>query len=143
MRTCRNTRFVTTRRDFLRDTAAGFGWLALAALNAEQARADAGAPRGPLAPKGPHFPARAKRVIFLHMAGAPSQLDLFDYKPDLAKLHGQECPASFLEGKRFAFITGVPRMLGPQYPFHQAGKSGSAQNKNEKVKTHDCGLLSV
>lgn len=74
---------------------------------------------------GPHFPPRAKRVIFLHMAGGPSQLELFDYKPELQKLDGEDCPASFLEGRRFAFIQGVPKMLGPQYPFTQCGESGA------------------
>jgi hypothetical protein len=63
-------------------------------------------------------------VIFLHMAGAPSQLELFDYKPELQKLHNQPCPDSFLEGKRFAFIRGVPKMLGPQAEFAPRGKSG-------------------
>jgi hypothetical protein len=63
-------------------------------------------------------------VIYLHMAGAPSQLELFDYKPVLQKLDGQECPASLLAGKQFAFIQGVPKMLGPQYPFQQYGQSG-------------------
>jgi hypothetical protein len=58
------------------------------------------------------------------MAGAPSNLDLFDYKPELARLDGQDCPASFLQGKRFAFIRGVPKLLGPQYPFAQHGQSG-------------------
>jgi hypothetical protein len=58
------------------------------------------------------------------MAGAPSQLELFDYKPELKRLDGQDCPASFLAGKRFAFISGVPKLLGSQYPFKQAGKSG-------------------
>lgn len=74
---------------------------------------------------GLHFPPRAKRVIYLHMAGSPSQLELFDYKPELQKLDGQACPQSFLEGKRFAFIQGVPKMLGPQYAFEQVGESGS------------------
>ena len=73
----------------------------------------------------PHFPPKAKRVIFLHMAGGPSQLELFDYKPDLQQLDGQDTPASFLEGKRFAFIQGVPKMLGPQFPFAQHGESGA------------------
>jgi hypothetical protein len=59
------------------------------------------------------------------MAGAPSQLELFDYKPDLQTLDGQDCPQSFLEGKRFAFIQGVPKMLGPQFPFQQCGDSGA------------------
>jgi hypothetical protein len=58
------------------------------------------------------------------MAGAPSQLELFDYKPELRRLDGQDCPASFLAGKRFAFISGVPKLLGSQYPFKQAGESG-------------------
>ena len=69
-----------------------------------------------------HFAPRAKRIIFLHMAGAPSQLELFDYKPELAKLDGKDCPREFLEGQRFAFIQGIPQMLGSQYPFHQAGQ---------------------
>lgn len=64
-------------------------------------------------------------MIYLHMAGAPSQLELFDYKPDLAKLDGQDCPQSFLEGKRFAFIRGVPKMLGPQAVFKQRGEAGA------------------
>jgi hypothetical protein len=59
------------------------------------------------------------------MAGAPSQLELFDHKPDLMKLDGKECPPSLLEGKRFAFIRGVPRMLGPQAKFKQHGDSGA------------------
>ena len=77
----------------------------------------------PLSVLPPQFAARAKRIIYLHMAGAPSQLELFDYKPELTKLDGQDCPASFLAGKRFAFISGVPKLLGAQYPFHQAGKA--------------------
>ncbi|MBM1106829.1 DUF1501 domain-containing protein [Aurantibacter crassamenti] len=71
----------------------------------------------------PHFVPRAKHVIYLHMAGAPSQLELFDYKPELQKMNGQSCPPSLLEGKRFAFIRGVPQMLGPQSTFKQYGES--------------------
>jgi hypothetical protein len=63
-------------------------------------------------------------VIYLHMAGAPSQLELFEHKPELTRLDGQDCPASFLAGKRFAFINGVPKLLASQYPFHQSGQSG-------------------
>src|SRR5690606_8164527 len=74
---------------------------------------------------GMHFAPRAKRVIFLHMAGAPSQLELFDYKPDLQRLNGELCPESLLEGKRFAFIQGTPKMLGPQATFRQRGESGA------------------
>lgn len=79
----------------------------------------------PFAPKPPHFPGKVKSVIYLHMAGAPSQLELFDYKPELQKLNGQDCPPSFLDGKRFAFIRGVPKMLGPQATFKQRGRSGA------------------
>src|SRR5215475_8815504 len=59
------------------------------------------------------------------MAGAPSQLELFHYRPELAKLHGQDCPAEFLEGKRFAFIRGVPQLMGPKFPFRQVGETGT------------------
>src|SRR5215475_3339320 len=79
----------------------------------------------PLAPKLPQFAGKARSVIYLHMAGAPSQLELFDYKPALMKLDGQDCPPSLLEGKRFAFIRGVPKMLGPQAAFKQHGQSGA------------------
>jgi hypothetical protein len=81
-------------------------------------------PKNPLAALPAQFAPRAKRVIYLHMAGAPSQLELFDHKPELTKFDGQDCPASFLAGKRFAFITGIPKLLGTQYPFHQSGQSG-------------------
>ena len=108
-----------TRRHFLRSAGAGLGAIALASMGAAPALAD------PLAPRRPHFPARAKRVIFLHMAGGPSSLELFDYKPDLVRLDGERCPDSLLEGKRFAFIRGVPRMLGPQATFRQHGDSGA------------------
>jgi uncharacterized protein (DUF1501 family) len=71
------------------------------------------------------FPGKARSVIYLHMAGAPSQLELFDYKPELARLDGQDCPPSLLEGKKFAFIRGIPKMLGPQASFRQHGQSGA------------------
>lgn len=79
----------------------------------------------PMASKFPHFAGKAKRVIYLHMAGSPSQLELFDYKPELAKLHNLDCPPSLLEGKKFAFIQGVPKMLGPQAKFKNHGQSGT------------------
>ena len=81
-------------------------------------------PKAPLGVLPPQFAPRAKRVIYLHMAGAPSQLELFEHKPELTRFDGQDCPASLLAGKRFAFLTGVPKLLGAQYPFHQAGQSG-------------------
>ena len=104
----------TSRRHFIRETAAGLGGLYLA----EQATAESG---GSLVTHAP----RAKRVIFLHMVGAPSQLELFDYKPELQKYDGQPCPAELLENARFAFIRGVPKLMGPQYPFKQHGESGA------------------
>ncbi|MSU34455.1 MAG: DUF1501 domain-containing protein [Pedosphaera sp.] len=78
----------------------------------------------PLAPRPPHFAAKAKRVIWLHMAGSPSQLELFEHKPALTKLDGQDCPQSLLEGKRFAFIRGTPKLMGGVHPFHQEKKTG-------------------
>ena len=116
---------LTTRRHFLSGAAGLLGGLWLAG---EHARGAAGTiafdPARPLAPREPQFAARAARVIHLHMAGSPSQLELFDYKPELARFNGQETPASLLEGKRFAFIQGVPRLLGPVYPFARHGASG-------------------
>jgi len=118
----------TTRRHFLGDCVAGLGgfWLGSALAGPTQAASgvqhDSAAP---LSPVSPHFAPRAKRVIYLHMAGSPSQLELLEYKPQLERLHGQDCPDSFLEGKRFAFIRGVPQLLGPQYKFSQHGESGA------------------
>ena len=68
---------------------------------------------------------KAKRVIYLHMAGAPSQLEMFDYKPELEKLDGKPCPPSLLAGKRFAFIQGTPEMLAARANFQQHGQSGA------------------
>ncbi len=117
-----------TRRHFLQDCAAGLGTIGLATLQAPRATASSGSGGGavnPLAPRAPHFAPRAKNVIYLHMAGSPSQLDLFEYKPELAKLNGQDCPQQFLKGQRFAFIRGVPKLLGPQFSFARHGDSGA------------------
>ena len=120
-----------TRRHFLKESAMGLGALALGSFLNSCGRSSSQHasnilidPVNPLAPRPPMFPGKAKSVIYLHMAGAPSQLELFDYKPDLMKLDGQDCPQSLLEGKRFAFIRGVPKMLGPQATFKQYGESG-------------------
>ncbi len=78
-----------------------------------------------LAPKAPHFPAKAKRVIHLFMAGAPSQLDLFDYKPELTKLEGKPLPASVIGGQRYAFIRPDAAVLGPRFAFQKHGRSGA------------------
>lgn len=105
-----------TRRHFLQNCTTGLGafWIA-----GQQASASAG--NGQWRSKV----ATAKRVIYLHMVGAPSQLELFDYKPELQRFDGHDCPQAFLDGQRFAFIQGTPQMLGPQFPFKQHGSSGA------------------
>ncbi|HZU37244.1 MAG TPA: DUF1501 domain-containing protein, partial [Gemmataceae bacterium] len=112
-----------TRRQFFKDCGVGLGVLGLASLLNEPLFA---APPGedPLAPKKPHFPARAKHVIYLHMAGAPSTLDLFDYKPKLIELNGKPCPESYIRGQQFAFIKGTPKLLGTPHKFARHGQSG-------------------
>jgi len=111
-----------TRRHFFRSGGLGFGAIALEALRGREGRA---APTdNPLAAKPPMHAARATRVIYIHLAGSPSQIDLFEHKPDLVKVSGQDCPQSFLEGKRFAFIKGVPKLLGPQFPYRRQGGAG-------------------
>ncbi|MEM1082612.1 MAG: DUF1501 domain-containing protein [Verrucomicrobiota bacterium] len=117
-----------TRRHFLKDCTTGLGgmWLASQGLaNATGKYHFEHDPSNPLATMSPAFAPKAKRVIYLHMVGAPSQLELFDYKETLAKYDGKECPQEYLEGQRFAFIQGVPRMLGPQFKFKQHGQSGA------------------
>ena len=122
-----------SRRHFLLESAAGLGAAALGTLmfgcNSKKT-SPLSAVADPMAPKVPHFTGKAKRVIYLHMAGAPSQLELFDYKPELQKLNNQLCPPSLLEGKRFAFIRGVPKMLGPQAVFKQRGEAGAYVSDN-------------
>lgn len=118
-----------TRRHFFSRTASGIGGLALASIAQQdlfsgRAQASVATATNPLAPKAPHFPGKAKQVIYLHMAGAPSQHDLFDYKPLLVKLNGQPCPESLLKEK-FAFIKGVPTMLGTPHKFARHGQSGT------------------
>ncbi|MCB1226035.1 MAG: DUF1501 domain-containing protein [Verrucomicrobiales bacterium] len=112
-----HTRAVT-RRHFFQTSGLGFGSLALNALMAGDTHAANAASGHPM------IPARAKRVIYLHMAGSPSQLETFDFKPELKRLHLQDAPPSFLEGKRFAFIKGVPKVLAGIFPFQQHGQSG-------------------
>ncbi|MGA0111822.1 MAG: DUF1501 domain-containing protein [Chthoniobacterales bacterium] len=117
---------LNTRRQFLKYCLAGVGTAWLSSLRADVLAGEGtgighAAYQSALDEHLAHFVPQAKRVIFLHMAGAPSQLELFDYKPELAKLDGSDCPREFLEGQSFAFIQGVPKMLGTQNPFHRAG----------------------
>jgi len=127
---------MNTRRHFLKESAMGLGALALGSLfgscssNASQSSSVLFDPAHPLMPKLPPFAAKAKSVIYLHMAGAPSQLELFDYKPELMRMDGQDCPQSLLKGKKFAFIRGVPKMLGPQAKFAQHGESRAWVSEN-------------
>ncbi|MCS6864103.1 MAG: DUF1501 domain-containing protein [Gemmataceae bacterium] len=112
-----------TRRTFLGSSSLGLGALALSLLS--PAPAPAARPSdNPLAPKKPPRRPTAKRVIYLHMSGAPPHLDIFDYKPELQKRDGQNCPAEYLQGKRFAFTSGVPKLLGTRQPFRRCGHAG-------------------
>lgn len=104
-----------TRRHFFGQTGLGFGALALNQLLAEE--------KGGFG-KGVKIPAKAKSIIYLHMAGSPSQIDLFEHKPALTKFHGKDCPEEYLKGKRFAFIKGTPKMMGPVFDYKKRGESG-------------------
>ena len=112
-----------TRRWFFEQCGVGLGSVALGHLLAKDGYA---APSiDPLAAKQPPFAPKAKRVIFLFMAGAPSHLDLFDNKPGLAKFDGTLPPADLLKGYRAAFINPNSKLLGPKFKFHKAGQSGT------------------
>jgi hypothetical protein len=110
-----------TRRHFFRQAGFGIGTAALFDLLGRDtlAAGQAGARRGP------HFAPRAKNVIYLFMAGAPSQVDLLDHKPKLAALDGTSAPEEILKGERFAFIRGTPKLLGSPYAFARQGESGA------------------
>ncbi len=111
-----------TRRQFFRDCGVGVGKIALASLLARGAMA---APANPLAIRQPHFAAKAKRVIYLFMAGAPSQLDLFDFKPTLVKYDGQPIPPDIVKDQRYAFIQKNAGLLATRFKFHKYGQSGA------------------
>ncbi|MCM2372250.1 DUF1501 domain-containing protein [Aporhodopirellula aestuarii] len=114
---------LNTRRHFLQQSTAGLGGIALASLLADSA--DAGRPAdNPIAVQPPHFAPKAKRVIYLHMTGSPPNLDMFDYKPELVRRDGQDCPDAFLEGKEFAFTSGVPKLMGSPRKWSRVGKAG-------------------
>jgi hypothetical protein len=118
-----------TRRHFLQDCALGLGSVALASLLSDRKVFAAPTPLvNPLAPRPTHFPARTKNVIFLFMAGGPSQLELFEHKPKLQELHGQPIPESFVKNKRFAFMDTFakerPKLLATRRKFGRHGRSG-------------------
>jgi hypothetical protein len=140
-----HTRF-TTRRHFLRRCNTGIGAIALSSLLGRDASATTAAggeaaasspsdpthlpfgptdPARPMLARQPMMPARAKRVIYLHMSGSPPQHDLFDYKPVLQKLDRQPCPDEYIKGERFAFIKGHPKCLASPYKFDRVGPQGT------------------
>src|SRR6516162_600643 len=119
-----------TRRHFFRDCSIGLGSMALASLlRGQEPKPQLTPASSPLTSRQPHFPAKARSVIFLFMAGGPSQLELFDYKPRLQELNGKPIPDSYLRNKRFAFMDSftkeVPKLLGTRRKFACHGQSGT------------------
>ena len=112
------------RRWFLRDCGVGLAGIAASSLLAAESGAHAPSAGNPLAPRTPHFPAKAKRVVYMFQAGAPSHLELFDHKPELTKRNGQLPPPELLKGYRAAFINPNSALLGPKFKFARHGKSG-------------------
>ena len=114
---------LNTRRHFLRNCGVGLGAGALAQMLSPDAFG-LKAPGNPLLPRKSHFSSKAKRVIYIHLTGSPPHLDLWDYKPELVKRTDQECPDEFIKGKKFAFTSGTPKLMGTPRKFSQYGKSG-------------------
>src|SRR5436190_3957945 len=118
-----------TRRWFFRQCGVGLGSVALASLlGTEKALAShkrTTAAANPLAPKAPHFAPKANRVIYLFMAGAPSQLDLFDYKPALSKFDGKPVPQEVAMGQKYAFIKPDAALYASEFKFARHGNSGA------------------
>ena len=116
---------ILSRRELFQNVSAGIGSIALASLLGDDlSAAPLAANANSLAVRTPHFAPKAKNVIFLHMVGAPSHLDLFERKPALNKHDGQPCPDEYLEGQRFAFLRGHPKLLGTEFKFARHGQSG-------------------
>ena len=115
-----------SRREFLKHTGAGIGALGLASvLNGRLFAAPAAGGAGDsLAPIRPHIAPRAKNVIYIHLVGGPSHLELFDFKPELVKRSGEKCPDHMFKGKQLAFIREHPTLLGTRFSFHRHGQGG-------------------
>ncbi|MFN4261119.1 MAG: DUF1501 domain-containing protein [Gemmataceae bacterium] len=128
---CTDPLLLQTRRHFFGQCALGVGTMALSSLLADKPASAARPERfvNPMAPKQSHHAAKAKSVIFLFMAGGPSQLELFEYKPELQKLHDQPIPESFIKGKRFAFMSSFtkerPKLLATKRQFARHGRHGT------------------
>ena len=121
-------RKLLSRRHFFQDCGVGLGSMALATLLNGQSQAQAPSKitaSNPLAPKKPHFPAKAKRVIYMFMAGAPSQLELFDYKPELVKYNGKQVPQELVKGINYAFIKPDAALYASELKFSRHGQSGA------------------
>jgi len=121
---------LVTRRHFFRDCGIGLGSIAVASLLKEDliaggSQSPKGPTAGPLAPKQPHFAAKAKRVIYLFQAGAPSQLDLFDYKPELTKYNGKSVPQDLVKDINYAFIRPDAGLYASEFKFARHGQSGA------------------
>src|SRR5262245_32711252 len=130
MMTPEQSLLLETRRHFFRQCGIGLGQVALANLmSSGRLFASPAASGSPMDPKPTHFPAKVKSVIYLFMAGGPSQLELFEHKPALRKFDGQQMPDSLVAGKRFAFMDAFAkdplRVLGSKVDFQQHGKSGA------------------
>jgi len=135
---------------FLQQAGIGVGATALSLLMRRDLFAAGAVPLGvpipgsnSVAAKPPMFPAKAKSVIYLFMAGAPSHLDMLDYKPKLQQYNGELIPQEFMKGQRFAFIKGVPRLLGSPYnsprAVNVARKSPNFSPTFRKLRRHrDC-----
>src|SRR4051794_38577319 len=138
------------RRYFLHECGVGLGKIALASLLANAARPSRAAAieaANPLMPRPPHFAGKAKAVIHLFMAGAPSQLDLFDHKSELARLEGKPLPPEVIGGQRYAFIRPDAAVLGPRFKFAKHGQSGAELSEvlphTAKVADDVCFLKAV
>src|ERR1051325_7993320 len=115
------------RRWFFRQCGVGLGSIALASMLDPRKALGTAAPKpaNPLAPKLPHFKPKAKRVIYLFMGGAPSQLDLFDHKPALAKFDGKPVPQEVVMGQKYAFIKPDAALFATEFKFAKHGKCGA------------------
>ncbi|MDG2213552.1 MAG: DUF1501 domain-containing protein, partial [Verrucomicrobiota bacterium] len=112
-----------SRREFLKQSGAGIGAMALASMFNEQLFATPKA-TDPSAPRKPHFTAKAEHVIYIHLVGGASQLELFNHKPELTKLTGEKCPDEMFKGKQLAFIRDHPTLLGTRFKFNRHGQAG-------------------
>ncbi|MBT6103407.1 MAG: DUF1501 domain-containing protein, partial [Verrucomicrobia bacterium] len=115
-----------SRREFLKHTGAGIGAVGLASVLNDRlfAAPAAGGQGDPLILGQPHFAPRAKNVIYIHLVGGPSHLELFDYKPELVKRSGEKCPDDMFKGKQLAFIREHPKLLGTRFNFYRHGQGG-------------------